>query len=88
MTIKTWQQLMGLKEINQSKNWAEQIESVVESENLLAPNMTHFMDQNLISWKIYKWFQEHDKGNSFQVRKKSKIEIQHFFQLRYRSENL
>ena len=68
MNIKTWQQLMDLKN-NQSMNWAERIENVVENENLLAVNMTHFIDQNLISLKIYKWFKEHDKGNSFQVKK-------------------
>ena len=62
MNIKTWQQLMDWKNNNQSMNWAERIKSVVENENLFALDMIHFMDQNLISWKIYKWFQEHDNG--------------------------
>ena len=76
MTIKTWQQLMGLKETNPPRNWGKRIERVLKREQLFAPNMTIFMDQNLISWKIYKWFQEHDKCNCFLIKfPKIKVEI-------------
>ena len=62
MSVKTWQQLMDLKNENQQMNWAERMERIVESENLLAFNISYYMDQNLVSLQIYKWFQKHDNG--------------------------
>ena len=63
MNIGMWQDLMNLDSINVTKNWAQIIENYAKSENLLARKLSYHLDQNLISIREFKWFQNHEKCN-------------------------
>ena len=83
MSIGMWQDLMNLDSINVTKNWAQTIENYAKSENLLAHNLSYHLDQNLISIREFKWFQNHEKCNFsstfFLIFLKSKYQL--FYQL-------